>query len=102
MKTKKTIHPMFAKFAKTRQVAAEELSLPLAFQYGHATHEHAFILADMVNTIMVAGKMHRDNELAKTGDELAKLVRSIEDRHKKTGKYGVNSDELQTMKTLVF
>ena len=74
-----------------------------ALYSGFATQDHIETISDMISLLMIAGSTNKSRKYA---DDYATNVahpafETINARHDKTGKYGVNSSELQVLLELI-
>jgi hypothetical protein len=80
---------------------AEELAMLHAFQYGKAGRPDYDYLIRMANMLNVAAQTKDVQNLKETVDAINYLASLILDRYKRTGKFGLDSDELNAMRDVV-
>lgn len=78
-----------------------EHGMVTAFQYGVATKQHYDYLVRMANMMNVANQSKPSAEAEQIKTNLNHLAKSIFDRYKREGKFGVSGLHLQLMKRLV-
>lgn len=75
-------------------IETKERMIIEAFALGYATREHYDDLADMRNVLTIAAAHKDDKQLLQLCDVMRIIFANIRDRHSKTGRMGVNGDEL--------
>jgi hypothetical protein len=89
---------MFNKDLETKELAAVR-----AFQWGGATEYHYTLLMDMANMLFIAGSTDDSRTYGKeyAVNKAIPALDGIRQRHIRTGKLGVNAQELQVLVELV-
>jgi hypothetical protein len=80
---------------------AEELAMLHAFQYGKAGRSDYDYLIRMANMLNVAAQNKGVKNLKETVDAINFLAKLILERYERSGKFGVNADELSAMRDVV-
>jgi hypothetical protein len=74
-----------------------------AFTQGYATTEHYDLMAYLMNLLLLAGSTDKHRHYAQVYAEntVKPVLESIAERYQKTGKFGVNAQELHVLVQLV-
>lgn len=107
MKVKKQYKPkpkslpmLVNRFVNDSIEGAEELAMLHAFQYGTATRKDYDYLVRMANMLNIASQM-RGAIPQESINAVNFLARLILERYQRTGKFGVNGDELSALRDVV-
>ena len=65
---------------------------------GWAEHEHVEHLHDLANTTILVGHHKGDENAMAAGRAVRAVVRAAADRKKRVGRFGINGDELKTLR----
>jgi hypothetical protein len=79
----------------------EEFAMLHAFQFGKATRGDYDYLVRMANMLNCAAQTKGVHEVAVTVDSINFLAQLILERYERTSKFGVNSDELVALRSVV-
>jgi hypothetical protein len=79
----------------------EELAMLHAFQYGKAGRSDYDYLVRMANMLNLAAQTKDIENLKETVDAINFLAKLILERHERSGKFGVNADELTALRDVV-
>lgn len=79
---------------------AEELAMLHAFQFGTAGRKDYDYLIRMANMLNIASQI-KGEILKDTAEAINFLARLILERYERTGKFGVNGDELSALRDVV-
>ena len=82
--------------------SAERIAVTALYS-GFATQGHVETISDMISLLMIAGGTDKNRQYANdyATNVAHKTFETINARHDKTGKYGVNSEELQVLLELI-
>lgn len=96
-------HMLIVRTLNNTSMELQERACLLAFQRGAATVKHFDLLLLMMNLLLVAGQTDKKRRHALTYAEttIKPVMESIKGRYQKTGKFGVNGEELARLKEFI-
>jgi len=99
---KKSVPMLIQKHLQTG-IETKQYACILAFTSGHATQDHFDTILFESNLLLVAGQTDKKKKYAVEFIQatVQPALRNMKERVRKTGKFGVNADELMAIKKLI-
>ena len=95
--------PMLVQREIKPEIETKQHACVIAFTHGVATQEHFDTLMLEMNLLLVAGQTDKKRKYAVdfAFNNIKPALQNMKDRVLKTGKFGVNTDELKAIKKLI-
>lgn len=94
---------LVSRFVHNTEMELRERMAVTAFSGGFANTQHYDVLVEMMNLLMIAGSRDKSRDYIKQYAEkiIEPALNSIKTRYLKTGKLGVNGEELIALRQMV-